>query len=41
MFRWRDALHIVGMLSGTFWKPVTSNTIFVAAEHAGQADRGR
>ena len=25
-----DALHIVGMLSGTFWKPVTSNTIFVA-----------
>ena len=30
MFRWTDALHIVGMLSGTFWKPVTSNTIFVA-----------
>jgi len=26
-----DALHIVGMLSGTFWKPITSNTIFVAA----------
>ena len=26
-----DALHIVGVLSGTFWKPVTSNTIFVAA----------
>ncbi len=25
-----DALHIVAMLSGTFWKPVTSNTIFVA-----------
>jgi general secretion pathway protein D len=25
-----DALRIVGMLSGTFWKPVTSNTIFVA-----------
>ena len=25
-----DALHIVGVLSGTFWKPVTSNTIFVA-----------
>jgi general secretion pathway protein D len=26
-----DALHIVGVLSGTFWKPVTTNTIFVAA----------
>ena len=26
-----DALRIVGVLSGTFWKPVTSNTIFVAA----------
>jgi general secretion pathway protein D len=25
-----DALRIVGVLSGTFWKPVTSNTIFVA-----------
>jgi general secretion pathway protein D len=25
-----DALHIVGVISGTFWKPVTSNTIFVA-----------
>ncbi len=25
-----EALRIVGMLSGTFWKPVTSNTIFVA-----------
>jgi len=25
-----DALRIVGTLSGTFWKPVTSNTIFVA-----------
>jgi general secretion pathway protein D len=25
-----DALHIVGVLSGTFWKPVTSNTLFVA-----------
>ena len=25
-----EALHIVGLLSGTFWKPVTSNTIFVA-----------
>ena len=27
---WSDALHIVGALSGTFYKPVTSNTIFVA-----------
>jgi general secretion pathway protein D len=26
-----DALRIVGTLSGTFWKPVTTNTIFVAA----------
>src|SRR5271167_2498374 len=26
-----DALRIVGTLSGTFYKPVTSNTIFVAA----------
>ncbi len=26
-----QALHIVGMVSGTFWKPVTSNTIYVAA----------
>jgi general secretion pathway protein D len=26
----QDALRIVGTLSGTFWKPVTSNTIFVA-----------
>src|SRR5882757_1904820 len=25
-----DALRIMGALSGTFWKPVTSNTIFVA-----------
>jgi general secretion pathway protein D len=25
-----DALHIVEVLSGTFWEPVTSNTIFVA-----------
>ena len=25
-----DALRIVGTLAGTFWKPVTSNTIFVA-----------
>ncbi|WP_419806943.1 cohesin domain-containing protein [Terriglobus sp.] len=26
-----DALRILGTLSGTFWKPVTTNTIFVAA----------
>jgi general secretion pathway protein D len=25
-----DALRILGVLSGTFWKPVTGNTIFVA-----------
>jgi len=25
-----DALRIVGVMSGTFWKPVTANTIFVA-----------
>jgi len=25
-----DALRIVGAIAGTFWKPVTSNTIFVA-----------
>jgi len=28
---WSDALRIVGTISGTFYKPVTSNTIFVAA----------
>jgi general secretion pathway protein D len=28
---WADAFRIVGALSGTFYKPVTSNTIFVAA----------
>jgi general secretion pathway protein D len=27
---WADAFRIVGSLSGTFYKPVTSNTIFVA-----------
>jgi general secretion pathway protein D len=26
-----EALRIVGTLSGTFWRPVTSNTLFVAA----------
>jgi general secretion pathway protein D len=25
-----DALHIIGTISGTFWRPITSNTIFVA-----------
>jgi general secretion pathway protein D len=25
-----EALHIVEVLSGTFWKPITSNTLFVA-----------
>lgn len=28
-----DALRIVGTLSGTFWKPVTSNTIFVSQDN--------
>jgi general secretion pathway protein D len=27
---WSDALRIIGVLSNTFWRPVTSNTIFVA-----------
>jgi general secretion pathway protein D len=27
---WSDALRIVGTVSGTFYKPVTNNTIFVA-----------
>src|SRR6201999_1627792 len=25
-----DALRIIGTISGTFWRPITSNTIFVA-----------
>jgi general secretion pathway protein D len=25
-----DALHIIGTISGTFWRPITANTIFVA-----------
>ncbi len=29
---WYNALRIVAMSSGTFWRPVTSNTIFVAAD---------
>jgi general secretion pathway protein D len=28
---WQDALRIVGTISNTFYKPVTANTIFVAA----------
>jgi general secretion pathway protein D len=27
-----DALRIVGAISGTFWKPITPNTIFVATD---------
>src|SRR5205823_5736458 len=27
-----DALQIVGTITGTFWKPITANTIFVAAD---------
>ena len=34
----RDALRIVGTLSGTFWRPVTENTIFVAQN--SRAKRG-
>ena len=26
-----DALRIIGTISGTFWRPITQNTIFVAA----------
>ena len=33
-----DALRIVGTLSGTFWRPVTENTIFVAQN--SRAKRG-
>ncbi len=29
---WPDALRIVATVSGTFWKPVTKNAIFVAAD---------
>ena len=25
-----DALRIIGTISGTFWRPITANTIFVA-----------
>ena len=27
-----DALRIIGVVSGTFWRPITSNTIFVAQD---------
>jgi general secretion pathway protein D len=27
-----DALRIIGVISGTFWKPITANTIFVAQD---------
>jgi general secretion pathway protein D len=29
---WPDALRIVATVSGTFWKPITKNAIFVAAD---------
>jgi general secretion pathway protein D len=32
-----DALRIVGTMSNTFWRPVTSNTIFVAQTPASSA----
>jgi general secretion pathway protein D len=31
-----DALEIVALASKTFWRPVTANTIYVAAESAGK-----
>ena len=31
-----DALRIVETFSGTFWKPVTANTIFVAQDTAAK-----
>jgi general secretion pathway protein D len=31
-----DALRIVGTMSGTFWRPVTANTIFVAQNTRGK-----
>ena len=33
---WADAFRIVGSLSGTFYKPVTSNTIFVAQNNTNK-----
>ena len=34
-----DAMRIVGALSGTFWKPVTKNTIFVAQNNRTKRTR--
>jgi general secretion pathway protein D len=31
-----DALRIVGTISGTFWRPITANTIFVAQNNRGK-----
>jgi general secretion pathway protein D len=32
----QDALRILATISGTFWKPVTLNTIFVASDNRGK-----
>jgi general secretion pathway protein D len=31
-----DALRIIGTISGTFWRPITGNTIFVAQNNRGK-----
>jgi len=31
-----DALRIIGTISGTFWRPITDNTIFVAQNNRGK-----
>jgi len=31
-----DALRIIGTISGTFWRPITNNTIFVATNNRGK-----
>lgn len=31
-----DALRIIGTISGTFWRPITANTIFVAQNNRGK-----
>ncbi|HMD18828.1 MAG TPA: cohesin domain-containing protein [Alloacidobacterium sp.] len=31
-----DALRILGTISGTFWRPITANTIFVAQNNRGK-----
>ncbi len=36
-----DALRIVGAMSNTFWRPITSNTIFVAQNTRVKRDRAR